>query len=159
MPLISLMRAPSATPKTTRYKSEVRSGGIRVCTQTLVKRRTSRARSVRKGLSATITADHLQVHLLDIGSPVALLQLVAGPLGGDPAAVYERDLLAQSLRLLQVMRREQDGQPVMIQLPDVTPQLVAELDVHPGRRLVEEKHFGIVHEGAGKENAPLHPTG
>src|ERR671916_2798727 len=157
MPLISLMRAPSATPKTTRYKSEVRSGGIRVCTQTLVKRRTSRARSVRIGISATITADHLQVHLLDIGSPVALLQLAAGPLGGDPAAVYERDLLAQSLRLLQVVRREQDGQPVVIQLPDVTPQLVAELDVHPGRRLVEKEDLRVVHKGPGEQHAPLHP--
>src|SRR5215210_5300712 len=105
-PSTSSMRAPSATPKTTRYRSEVRSGGIRVCTQTLVKRRISRERSVRKGLSAIITPDHLQVHLLDVGRPVALLQLAAGPLDGYRAAVYERDLLAQSLRLLQVVRRE-----------------------------------------------------
>src|SRR5918997_2098542 len=159
MPLISLIRTPSATPKTTWYRSEGRSGGIRVCTQTLVKRRISRERSVRKGLSAIITPDHLQVNLLDVGRPVALLQLAAGPLGGYGAAVYERDLLAQCLRLLQVVRREQDGQPVVIQLPDVTPQLVAQLDVHPGRRLVEKENLRVVHKGPGEQHAPLHPPG
>src|SRR5215210_6583874 len=124
-----------------------------------MKRRISRERSVRKGLSAIITTDHLQVHLLDVGRPVALLQLAAGPLGGDPATVYERDLLAQSLRLLQVVRREQDGQPRVVELPDVAPQLVAELHVYPRRRLVEKEHFRVVHERAREENPPLHPTG
>src|SRR5215211_6377964 len=159
IPPISLMRPPSATPKTTRYRSEVRRGGIRVCTQTLVKRRISRERSVRNGLSTSITSDHLQIHLFDALRPVPPLELLAGPLGGDPATVYERDLLAESLRHLQVVRGEQDGEPVAIQLPDVAPQLVAQLHVHPGRRLVEEEHFRVMHERAGEENAPLHPTG
>src|SRR5215211_2646026 len=159
IPPISLMRPPSATPKTTRYRSEVRRGGIRVCTQTLVKRRISRERSVRNGLSTSITSDHLQIHLFDALRPVPPLELLAGPLGGDPATVYERDLLAESLRLLQVVRGEQDGEPVAIQLPDVAPQLVAQLHVHPGSRLVEKQYLRVVHERPGEQNPPLHPAG
>src|SRR3712207_4998543 len=153
------MRAPKATPKTTRYSSEVRREGIKVCTQILVKRKTSRVSSVRNGLSATITPDHLQVDLFYARRPVTLFELRAGSLGGDRTAVYERYLLAQRLRLLQVMRREQDGEPAVVELPDVAPQLVAQLHVHPGGRLVQEEHLRVVHERAGKEHAPLHPAG
>src|SRR3712207_7246966 len=39
MPSTSRMRAPKATPKTTTYNSDVSSGGMIVCIQTLVKRR------------------------------------------------------------------------------------------------------------------------
>src|SRR5215216_3609935 len=159
IPPISLMRPPRATPKTTRYNSEVRRGGIKVCTQTLVKRRISRDRSVRNGLSTTITSDHLQVHVFDALRPIPRFELLAGPLGGDLTIVYERDLLAQSLRLFQVVRGEQDGEPITIQLPDVAPQLVAQLHVHPGRRLVEEEHLRVVHERPGEQNPPLHPAG
>src|SRR5215211_973303 len=152
------MRPPSATPKTTRYRSEVRRGGIRVCTQTLVKRSISRDRSVLDGLSATITTYHLEVNLLDVRCSIALFQLVARSLVGDPAPVDERDLLAQSLSLLEVVRGEQDREPPVVELPNVAPQLVAELYVDPRRRLVEEEHLGIVHERAGEEDPPLHPA-
>src|SRR3712207_7460624 len=57
------MRPPSAIPKTTRYRSEVRSCGTMVCIHTRVKRRTSRERSVLKVLSAKIMADDLHVDL------------------------------------------------------------------------------------------------
>src|SRR5829696_4415433 len=151
------MRPPRATPKTTRYKTEVRSGGIRVCTQTLMKRRISRERSVRNGLSASITPDHLQIHLFYRRRLVTFLELTARPLGGDRTGVDQRYLFAERLGLLQVMRREQDGEPAVVELPDVAPQLVAQLHVHPGRRLVEEEHLRIVHERPGEEHPPLHP--
>src|SRR5215217_1988731 len=140
------MRPPRATPKTTRYNSEVRRGGIKVCTQTLVKRRISRDRSVRNGLSTTITSDHLQVHVFDALRPVPRFELLAGPLGGDLTTVNERDLLAESLRLLQVVRGEQDGEPVAIQLPGIALKLVAQVHVHPAGPLGEEAYLRLAHE-------------
>src|SRR5918993_2674479 len=111
MPSICFIRPPSAIPKTTRYRSEVRSCGTIVCIQTRVKRSISRERRVWKVLSVKIIAYHLDVDFLDVPCLVALLELFAAPLRGDSAPVYERDLLAQSLGLLQIMRRQQDGHP------------------------------------------------
>src|ERR671921_475283 len=111
IPSICFIRPPSAIPKTTRYRSEVRSCGTIVCIQTRVKRSTSRERRVWKVLSVKIMAYHLHVDFLDVPGLVALLELLAAPLGGDAATVYQRDLLAQSLGLLQVVRRQQDGHP------------------------------------------------
>src|SRR5215210_4808996 len=99
------MRPPSAIPKTTRYRSEVKSCGTIVCIQTRVKRKTSRERSVWKVLSAKIIAYHLHVDFFDVPGLVVLLEILAAPLRDDVAAVDERDLIAQSLGLLQIMRR------------------------------------------------------
>src|SRR3712207_72285 len=84
MPSTSRMRAPSATPKTTTYRSEVSSGGMIVCIHTLVKRRTSRERSVLNDLSISIAPDHLQVHFLDVLRPEAVFQAHARVLRHDP---------------------------------------------------------------------------
>src|SRR3712207_6423125 len=130
------MRPPSAIPKTTRYRSEVRSCGTIVCIQTRVKRRTSRERRVWKVLSVKSMAYHLHVDFLDVPGLVALLEIIAAPLDGDGAPVYERYLLAQRLGLLQIVRRQENGHPPTVQLPDVAPQFVAQLNVHARRRLV-----------------------
>src|SRR4028118_732402 len=146
-------------PKTTRYSREVRIWGSIVCIQTLVKRRTSRASSVLKVLSVRSIAYDLHVDLLDVGRVVALLEPEARPLRDDLAAVYERYLLAERLGFFQVVRGEQYGHPAAVELPNVAPQAVAQLDVHAGGRLVEEEHLRVVHEGAGEPSAPLHPAG
>src|SRR5918998_3604013 len=125
MPSICFIRPPSAMPKTTRERSEVKSCGTIVCIQTRVKRRISRDRRVWKVLSVKSMAYHLHVDFLDVPGLVALLEIFAAPLGGDGAPVYERDLLAQRLGLLQIVRRQQDCHPPTVQLPDVAPQLVA----------------------------------
>src|ERR671914_765479 len=125
MPSTSRMRTPSATPKTTTYRSEVSSGGMIVCIHTLVKRRTSRERSVLNDLSISIAPDHLQVHLFDVLRPEAVFQAHARVLRGDPATIYKRDLFAESLRLLEIVRREQDGESAVVELPDVLPEGVA----------------------------------
>src|SRR5918912_1875743 len=122
MPSICLIRPPSAIPKTTRYRSEVKSCGTIVCIQTRVKRSISRERRVWKVLSVKIMAYNLHVDFLDVPGIVALLQFLTTPLGRDVAPVYERDLLAKRLSLLEVMRRQQDGHPPTVQLPDVSPQ-------------------------------------
>src|SRR5918993_2872847 len=109
-----------------------------VCIHTLVKRSTSRLSSVLKGLSISNMAHHLEVNLLYVSRPVPGFEPRARVLGGDPAVVDERDLLAQLLGLLQVVRRQEDREPRMVQLPDVLPQRVPEFYVHPRRRFVEE---------------------
>src|SRR5215212_9575006 len=158
MPSICFMRPPRAIPKTTRYRSEVRSCGTIVCIQTRVKRRISRESSVWKVLSAKIMAYHLHVDFLDVPGLVVVLEILAATPGDDVAAVYERYLLAERLGLLQIMRREKYGHPTTIQLPDVAPQLVAQLHVHARRRLVQEEDLGIVYEGPGEEYPPLHAS-
>src|SRR5215212_6194986 len=135
MPSICFIRPPSAIPKTTRYRSEVKSCGTIVCIQTRVKRSISRERRVWKVLSVKIMAYHLHVDFLDVPGLVALLEVFTAPLGRDVAPVYQRDLLAQRLGFFQIMRRQQDGHPPTIQLPDVAPQLVAQLDIYARRRL------------------------
>src|SRR4028118_1242778 len=146
-------------PKTTRYSREVRIWGSIVCIQTLVKRKTSRASSVLKVRSARSMAYDLHVNLFHVRRLVALLETCARPLRDDLAAVYERYLLAQRLGFFQVVRGEQYGHPAAVELPNVAPQAVAQLDVHAGGRLVEEEHLRVVHEGAGEHHAPLHPAG
>src|SRR5215210_1979421 len=155
MPSICLIRPPSAIPKTTRYRSEVRSCGTIVCIQTRVKRSISRERRVWKVLSVKIMAYHLHVDFFDVPGLVALLEIFAAPLGGDVTPVYQRDLIAKRLGLLEVVSRQQDGHPPTVQFPDISPELVAQLDVYARRRLVQEKHLRIVHERPGKEHAPL----
>src|ERR671912_2493253 len=125
MPSICFIRPPNAIPKTTRYKSEVKSCGTIVCIQTRVKRSISRERRGWKLLSVKIMAYHLHVDFLDVPCLVALLEFFAAPLGRDVTLVNQRDLLAQRLGLLQIMRRQQDGHPTTVQLPYVAPQLVA----------------------------------
>src|ERR671911_1751310 len=103
MPSICFIRPPSAIPKTTRYRSEVKSCGTIVCIQTRVKRSISRERRVWKVLSVKSMAYHLHIDFLDVPGLVALLEILAAPLGSDGAPVYERYLLAQRLGLLQIM--------------------------------------------------------
>src|SRR5918999_4029245 len=119
-----------------------------VCIHTLVKRRTSRLSSVLKGLSISNMAHHLEVNLLYVPRPILSFEARARILGGDSAVVDERDLLAKLLGLLQVVRRQENREPRVVQLPDVPPQRVPELYVHTRRRLVEEQHFRVVHQGA-----------
>src|SRR4028119_1549664 len=104
-------------------------GGSIVCIQTLVKRRTSRESSVLKVLSVRSIANDLHVDLFDVRRVVALLEPEARPLRDDLAAVDKRYLLAESLGLFEVVRGEQDGHAAAVELPDVAPQAVAQLDV------------------------------
>src|SRR5215208_6611765 len=95
-----------------------------VCIQTLVKRRISRDKRVRNGLSVSNMAHHLEVNLLYVPRPVPGFEPRARVLGGDPAVVDERNLLAKLLGLFQVMRRKEDREPGGVHLPEVPPQEV-----------------------------------
>jgi hypothetical protein len=58
----------------------------------------------------------------------------------DPASPDEGNALAQRLRLLDVVRRQHDRQPLVgVQTAQVRPQLVAKLEVDARSRLVEDE--------------------
>ena len=73
--------------------------------------------------------------------------------------IDDRDVAAQALGLLEVMRGEDDGGPFAVDLAQVLPHGAADLDVHAGGRLVEDQQPGVVHQGACDHQAPLHAAG
>src|SRR5919202_706077 len=66
---------------------------------------------------------------------VGAAQARGGVARQQAAAADQRDLLAQLLRLLEVVRGEEDRRPALMQAADVGPQLEPQLEVHAGRRL------------------------
>ena len=65
----------------------------------------------------------------------------------------------EHVRLLQVLRRQEDGHAVLACEPgDLLPQRGAALRVEPGRRLVEEEDARPVHEREREVEPPLHPA-
>src|SRR5262249_58796860 len=59
--------------------------------------------------------------------------------GSDAPLVEDRDAVAESLRLLDVVRRVDDRRAGRGDLADHLEELLARLRVDPGRRLVEEQ--------------------
>ena len=72
----------------------------------------------------------------------------------DLAVVDDEDAVAQRVRLVEVVRREQRGGAVLAQRADVLPQVRAAVRVEAGRRLVEEHELGRVHEAERDVDAP-----
>ena len=58
------------------------------------------------------------------------------------AVVHDRDPVAELVRLLHVVGREQDGLPFGVHLAEDLPQRDPALRVEPGGRLVEEQDRG-----------------
>ncbi len=73
--------------------------------------------------------------------------------------VHDGDPLAELVRLLHVVRREQDGLAVPIELAEQVPQGQAALGVQAGRRFVQEQYGWTVEDGPGHHEALGHPTG
>ena len=87
------------------------------------------------------------------------LQLVRRPLGDDVPVVDDPDPVREHVGLLEVLRRQEDGDAVVAREPrDFLPERGAALDVEPGRRLVEEDDPRPVHERERKVEPPLHPA-
>ena len=66
--------------------------------------------------------------------------------GDDPAAVHDRDAIAELLRLLHVVGRQHDGVAPVAKRAHEAPQVAARLRVEAGGRLVEEQDARIVDE-------------
>src|SRR5690606_41030458 len=86
-------------------------------------------------------------------------ELVRAAVGDDPAAREDEDAVGQFLRLVQVVRGEQDGG--VLQVGQAVHQVVevpAGLGVEPGGRLVEEEQFGTADDAdRDVESAALAP--
>ena len=100
----------------------------------------------------------LEAELRD-GAPPAGLQDRRPVVDDHVAVVDHRDPLGELVGLLQVLRREQDGRPLVDELADHVPQLVAAEQVQAGRGLVQEQHRRPGHERGGDVEAPAHPAG
>src|SRR5262245_51336185 len=68
-----------------------------------------------------------------------LLQLLGSPESDDLAVINDRDARCGAIGFLHVMRGEKDGDALLlVQLPDVRPELVAALWIQAQRRLIEK---------------------
>ena len=80
-------------------------------------------------------------------------------LGDDVAVVDDPDPVREHVRLLEVLRGQEDGDAVLAGEPrDLVPEGGAALDVEPGRRLVEEEDPRPVHEREREVEPALHPA-
>ena len=86
-------------------------------------------------------------------------EVLARPLGDDLAVVDEGDPVAELLGLLDVVGRQQDRRPLLVDPLDVVPELEPQLDVDAGGRLVEDQQPRPVHHRPRQDQPPLHPAG
>ena len=83
------------------------------------------------------------------------LELVRGPSRDDPALVDDGDLVRELVRLLEVLRRQEQVTPSRTLRPDHVPHTESAARVETGRRLVEEEHARTSDQGAREvEPAP-----
>ena len=102
-----------------------------------------------------VLARQLQQHLREMLPQ----QLPRGALGDDAAAVHDGDLIAQQLRLLHVVGREDDGLAARLDGFDQLPEAAPRLRVKPGGRFIEEQHRRIVDQRDGEQQALLLSAG
>ena len=86
------------------------------------------------------------------------LQRLRRPLGDDPAAVDDPDVVGELVGLLQVLGGEEDGRALVVQRPHLLPDRLAADRVEAGGRLVEEEDAGLVDQRRGEVEAALHPA-
>jgi hypothetical protein len=83
----------------------------------------------------------------------------SGAGGNHLAAVDDRELGREAVGLLEVVRGEQDRDPlVATEALDLLPHLRAYLGVESGRRLVQEQHARPRHERERHVEPTLHPA-
>ena len=90
---------------------------------------------------------------------LAIAELVRAALGDDPARRDDRHAIRQPLRLVHVMRGEEDRLARALQVRDHLPGLAARRGVEAGRRLVEEEQLGVADQGDADVEAPLLAAG
>jgi len=100
-------------------------------------------------------AHRFHVHLGEGLCFVAGAQAVGAVAGEQLAVTDQRDLVAELLGLLEVVRGEQDRRPVFVQLADVAPELNSQLEVDARGRLVEDHEPRSVHQRTRQLQAPF----
>ena len=95
-------------------------------------------------------------HPQDGPDPQPPLDLGHAPMGEDLTAVDDGHRGAQLLQLGEDVGRDDDRLAQVAQLPQQLPELDAGPRIEAGRRLVEERRLGVVHEPARQARALLH---
>ena len=85
---------------------------------------------------------------------------IPGRLIGDQLAmVDDGDPVAQLFGFLQIMGGQHHGHAALVELGHIFPQLLAQFDVHTGRRLVQDDDRRRMHHGLRYKEPPLHAAG
>src|SRR5207245_9693176 len=79
--------------------------------------------------------------------------------GHDLAVVQNRDVVRELLRLVEIVRREEDRPPLPLEVSDQRPKLPPRARIETGRRLIEEQEFGLADERHRNPEAPLFAAG
>ena len=86
-----------------------------------------------------------------------IAQQRAGFLKRQQAPLLEHgNAVAQGLGLFQIVRGQQHGVALSVQIGYKTPQRLAQLHVHASRRLIQHDHGRLVHQSQCHQGAPLH---
>ena len=93
---------------------------------------------------------------LQAGAATCLLQFERRPLSDDLAVVDDHDVMGQLVGLLQVLRRQQNGDALAQQLADGFPDPQAARRVQPRGGLVEEEHGRAGHQRPGQVQPSPH---
>src|SRR4051812_20954726 len=109
------------------------------------------------GTLRSYSARHcLQINIGERARVVGVAEAGRGVARHEAPAADERDLLAELLRLLEVVGREEDRGAGLVELADVAPELLAQLEVDAGGGLVEDHESRPVHERAGEQEPAPH---
>ena len=109
-------------------------------------------RRVRRGRRRAVTVTM-------VSAPVVLLELDRRTQREQLAVVDDREPVTQLIGLFHVVRREEDGLAVGVQLAEDLPEGDATLRVEAGGRLVEEEDRGPVHDRPGHHEPLSHAAG
>src|SRR5690606_30107202 len=89
----------------------------------------------------------------DLARDLALERLRRA-LGNDLAVVDDRDPVAQRVRLVEIVRRDEYRHPFAAKPADLVPHPRAALRIQPGRRLVEEQRLRRMNDAERYVDAP-----
>jgi len=80
-------------------------------------------------------------------------QLLRGAAGNDVTMVHDRDVVAEQVSLLHIMRGQHHGLAAGLDRLHQIPEIAPRLRIEAGGRLVEEQQVGIVDQGDRQQHA------
>src|SRR5450759_2607099 len=102
---------------------------------------------------------HRKAHLQDFAAAVLFDQLARRALGHDIRLVHHHESVAELLRLVHVVRGEDQRHALLFEAVEPVPEQVPGLRVQARSRLVEQEQVRLVDQAPGDRQSPLHPPG